>query len=413
MDLLRTDLRDDLDLSEHRILDADAYDTPWEHGSPHAAWRLMRALPAPYEGHTPDGVRIWSVTAFPDVVRVLRDTRRFGSEYGTILDVRHGDPAGGHTINLTDPPRHRALRVPTSKAMTTQALRRLGPTVRANVDRMIAPLLEPGVHDAAEHFLALAMAAMGPVIRIPEDMWPLIARAAMAGVAPSDTAYTDGDVGETLHFAHVELFGYLRETVAERRRKPGDDLISLLLTVEVEGRKLSDDDILLNCYSFLMGANTTTPHVATQLLHLLAARQDLGKRVLLGEDRPATVVEEALRWATPTNHLMRRVTEPVTLHGVDLEPGELVCAWVASANRDAAVFDDPYTFDPGRRPNPHIAFGVGAHICVGALSARTVIRLALDRIRERVTGLELAGEVRHLRSNFINGITSLPLEVRA
>lgn len=412
MDLLDTELRGGTPPSFDSILATESYDVPGRQDPPHALWRLMRDLPAPHEGHTADGVRIWSVTSFADVVRVLRDTGRFGSEYGTILDVRHGDPAGGHTINLTDPPKHRALRVPTSKAMTTHALRRMADVIEANVDRMVAPLLESGTHDAAEPFLALAMAAIGPIICVPEEMWPTIARSAMAGVAPSDPTYSDGDVRQTLHFAHVELLGFLREVVAERRRRPGDDLVSLLLTVEVDGERLSDDQILLNCYSVLMGANTTTPHVATQLLHAMSVREELGKRVLAGEDRTATVVEEALRWSTPTNHLMRRVTEPVRLHGTDLEPGDLVCAWLASANRDERVFTAPDEFDPGRHPNPHIAFGVGAHICVGALAARTVLRLALNRIRDRVTEVRPAGPVRHLRSNFINGITSLPLEVQ-
>jgi cytochrome P450 len=413
MDLLRTEGCPEVDPDTAGLFNPARYDCPGSAGIPHAAWRVLRSRPAPWMSHTSDGVRIWSVTTLRDVAAVLRDTRRLSSEYGTILAVRHGDPAGGRTINLTDPPRHRALRIPTSKAMTTQALRAMSGQIEANVREMVAPLLEPGVVDAAEVFLALAMAAMGPIVCIPADMWPMIGRAAMAGVAPEDPVYAAGDAPETLHSAHVELFGFLRSLVAERRRRPGEDLVSLLLTVEVEGKRLTDDEILLNCYSFLMGANTTTPHVATQLIHLMAGRPELFKEISAPHTRTTTVVEEALRWSSPINHLLRRAIEPVDINGVTVPRGELVCAWVASANRDEKVFSDPDSFVTTRRPNPHIAFGAGAHICVGALSARMVLRLALNLVLTRVSALELAGPVRHLRSNFINGITELPVEVRS
>lgn len=412
MDLLTAEHARDVELADLDLFDPTRFETAWDNSSPHAAWRALRTKAPLWESRTRDGVRIWSVTRFADVVRVLRNTRRFSSEYGTILDVRHGDPAGGRTINLMDPPRHRAVRLPTSRAMTTHALRALSKQIDANVERIIAPLCEPGVHDGAEVFLSLAMAAMGPIIGVAPELWAMIARAAMAGVAPEDPVYAAGGVRETLHTAHVELFTFLRGMLTERRRRPGDDLVSLLLAVEIDGQRLTNDEILLHCYSFLMGANTTTPHVASQLLHVLAVRPGLVSDLGSGAVRTATVIEEALRWSSPTNHLTRRTTEPVIIRSTTIEPGELVCAWVASANRDAEVFPDPDEFVPTRRPNPHIAFGVGAHICVGALSARMVLRLAVDKLVSRITGLELAGPVRHLRSNFINGITTLPVEVR-
>jgi cytochrome P450 len=412
MDLLTAPGPGRVRLDDIELFDSARYDSAEPYGAPHAAWRTLRAEAPLWPSRTADGVRIWSLTKFADVAAVLKDTRRYSSEYGTILDVRHGDPAGGMTINLMDPPRHRAVRVPATRSLASKALRSFAGEIERNVERMVAPLCEPGVHDAAEAFLPLAMAAMGPVLGVPRELWTTISRAAMAGVAPADPVYQAGDVRETLHSAHVELFTFLRGVIAERRRRPGSDLVSLLLEAELDGRRLSADEVLLNCYSFLMGANTTTPHVASQLLVAMAARPEVFKEISTGEASPASAVEEALRWATPTNHLTRRTTEEVVIRGTRIPAGELVCAWVASANRDEDVFARPYDFLPGRRPNPHIAYGTGVHVCVGALGARLVLRLALTRLLDRVTSVELAGPVRHLRSNFINGITALPLDVR-
>jgi cytochrome P450 len=406
MDLLTLDA-DRPELDDIDLFDPERFQTASQHG----AWRALRAAEPVWPSPSPDGVRVWSVTKYADVMNVLKDTRRYSSEYGTILDVRHGDPAGGKTINLMDPPRHTGVRRPTSRAMAATALRATAREINSNVERMVAPLREPGVHDFADGFLPLAMATMGPVLGIPEPDWTTIARAAMAGVAPSDPVYARGDQRQTLHSAHTELFGLLGQTIADRRRRPGKDLVSLLLSIKVDGEPLTADEVLLNCYSFVMGANTTTPHVASQLALVLAQRPDILARL---KGRPGLLphtIEEALRWASPTNHLMRRATEDVRLGGHTIRAGELISAWVASANRDEDVFERPFEFLPDRRPNPHIAFGTGVHICVGALGARVVLRLAMSKLLAGVSALEVAGPVRHVRSNFINGISELRVRV--
>jgi cytochrome P450 len=390
----------------------DLFDTErFRSASQLASWELLRAQAPVWPQEGPGQQRFWSVTRYADVRRVLADHRSFSSEHGTILAVLSGDLAGGKTINLMDPPGHTAIRVPTMKLLSTGAMLKRSGRIRELVRELLVPLRAGGVHDIAALLLPLPLLAVGDVIGIPREWWTDIPGWTMAGVAPEDQAYATGGAPESLRAAHYQLFAMFDELVRARRARPREDVISKLAGLEMNGRRLTHEEIILNCYSFVMGANTTTPHVASQLLLVYATQPELWQELRANPVLADGAVEEGLRWATPTNHLVRRVTADVTIAGSHLKPGDLVCAWVASANRDERVFTDPYVFDHRRAPNPHLALGTGIHFCNGGPAARLVLRLLLDELLPVVERFELAGEVSHLRSNFINGITRLPLRV--
>jgi cytochrome P450 len=380
-------------------------------GGQHAAWRTLREEAPVWRQAGPGGRHFWSVTRYDDVLRVIKDHRTFSSEHGTILAVLGGDLAGGRTINLMDPPRHGAVRVPTMTLLSTGAMLDRQRIIRERVRAMVKPLLCGGEFDLARLLLPLPLLAVGDVIGIPAEYWQDVPRWTMAGVAPADPAFAEGTVEETLQSAHHELFAMFHGLVRERRARPRHDVITGLLGVEMNGGRLRTEDVVLNCYSFVMGANTTTPHVASQLLLAFAERPHLWRQLRGAPERVDDAVEEGLRWSTPTNHLVRRTNKAVTIAGTDIGEGELVCAWVASANRDESRFHDPYRFDPRRSPNPHLALGNGIHFCNGGPAARLVLRILLEELLADVARFEVCGDVRHLRSNFINGITSLPLRV--
>jgi cytochrome P450 len=186
-------------------------------------------------------------------------------------------------------------------------------------------------------------------------------------------------------------------------------LISLLTRMEVDGRPATDEEVLVNCYAFIMGANPTIPQAASHLVLLAGRQPEIWERVRARRTLLPTALEELLRWSSPVNHLLRKATEEVVIGEVVVPAGGLVAAWIASANRDEAVFADPDSFDPARQPNPHVAFGYGSHRCIGSAAARTGLRLLIDEMATAVKSIELGGEVRHLASNFLNGITSLPV----
>jgi cytochrome P450 len=377
----------------------------------HAAWHRLRRDAPLWHQQTPDGVGFWSVTRYRDVAMVLMDDKNFSSAHGTILAVARGDSAGGKTINLMDQPRHADVRLPTMRLMSTHAARQRAPQVREHVRRLVAESFDAGgLVDVAALMLHLPMCAIGETIGLPAEIWAELPRWAMAGVAPEDPKYADGNAAETLKKNHHRLIAVFSELIRHKREHPGDDVISVLLDLDFGGRRMDEREVLLNCYSFAMGAVTTTAQVASQLVLALAQRPGAWQALRAAPDLVPATVEESLRWASPTNHLLRRVLKPVEVCGSRLEPGELVAAWVASANRDDAVFADPYAFNPRRSPNPHLAFGVGAHRCIGGPPAQLVLGLLLEEMLARLETFSVAGPVTHLRSNFINGITSLPVD---
>jgi cytochrome P450 len=401
-------------LNDDRVpLDAiDLFDaTRYAAGSQHAAWRTLRAEAPVWRQAGPGGHQFWSVTRYHDVLRVIKDHRTFSSEHGTILAVLGGDLAGGRTINLMDPPRHGAVRVPTMTLLSTSAMLSREAVIRERVRTLVKPLLSGGDFDLARLLLPLPLLAVGDVIGIPAEYGHEVPRWTMAGVAPADPAFAQGTVEETLQSAHHELFAMFYRLTRQRRARPRNDVITCLLGIQMDGVRLRTEDVILNCYSFVMGANTTTPHVASHLLLAFAERPDLWRQLRAAPERVDDAVEEGLRWSTPTNHLVRRTGKAVTIAGTAIGAGELVCAWVASANRDESHFVDPYRFDPRRSPNPHLALGNGIHFCNGGPAARLVLRILLQELLPGVARFEVAGDVRHLRSNFINGLTSLPLRI--
>lgn len=391
--------------------DIDLYDPArYAARSQHGAWHRLRREHPVWPRETPDGIRFWSVTRYRDVAAVLMDDKNFSSEHGTILAVAGGDSAGGKTINLMDQPKHAQVRLPTMRLMSTHTVRNRGDQVRARVRRLVADAFDTGgTVDVAELMLHLPMCAVGETIGLPESIFSELPRWAMAGVAPEDPRYAEGGPAETLRKAHHHLIAVFSELIRYKRAHPADDVVSVLLGLRPEGRPMDEHEVLLNCYSFAMGAVTTTAQVASHLILALAERPAVWRRLRDTPGLVPTVVEESLRWASPTNHLLRRTVAPVEIAGTRLEAGELVAAWVAAANRDDAVFADPYEFDPGRTPNPHLAFGLGPHRCIGGPPAQQVLGVLLEEMIGRLSEFHVDGPITHLTSNFINGITSLPV----
>ena len=382
-------------------------------GDPHPIWHQMRER-EPVRWHTcGNGLGFWSVTTFPEVHRVLRDARTFTSQRGTLLHLLGtDDPAGGHQMAVTDPPRHARMREPLQRAMAIKSVEAQTGLIARRVRRLIAGWLDREVCDIAATTAALPMAVTGTMMGLPEADWPRLTRLTTMSIAPDDPEFqVDGSPGATLRAAHRELFSYFHTEVHHRRRAAGDDLISVLLSMEVDGRRMEPSEIVSNCYSLLLGANVTTPHGPNAALVELMESD----RYAFWRSRPELIssgVEEGLRWSTPTNHFLRYATRDVCLRGVSIEAGDPVVVWLGSADRDAAAFVDPYRFDPGRRPNHHLAFGIGPHYCVGHTVARVSLRVWFEELFAAVEALEPAGPVQHLCSTFVAGIKHLPVTVR-
>ena len=378
-------------------------------GDPHLVWHALRER-EPLRWQASGEVGFWSVTRHDDVSMVLRDYRRFTSQRGTMLNILGvEDPAGGFQMAATDPPRHTQMRIPHNRALSGPALEQHRAHVHALVTRMLQPALDGEVLDLAQGTMLLATGMAGTLLGLPEEDWPWLARLLMAAIASDDPEYLlpEGPAA-TLHNAHRELFAYLQDHVRRRHRRPADDMISLLLTIPVDGEPLSPGSVVSNSYSLLLGGMVTTTQVPSATLVEMEGT-DLYAEWARHPEWFDTAVEEALRWSSPVNHFMRYATEDVELHGRTIRAGEAVVVWLGSADRDERVFADPYRFDLRRDPNRHVAFGYGPHFCVGHGAARMTMRLLFTELFRHFEAVELAGPPRHLHSYFVAGITHLPV----
>lgn len=382
-------------------------------GTPHALWADLRRDSPVIRQTLPDGRVFWSVASYREVTEVLRDATTFTSQRGILLDLLgQGDPAGGSELVATDPPRHTMLRMPLQRALAAKPVIAMRERLREIVCDTLAPLADGGVYDLAEHMRRLAMAVMVAVMDLPAKDWSRLAELSIASIAPEDPRFGRPDEAESvLRAAHRELFAYFHDIVRHRRAHPGDDLISLLIGTGWDGRPLNQGELVSNCYSLLLGGNVTMSQVPASTLTDLMGTATLDQ---WAADPSLLVsgVEEALRWATPTMHLMRYAVRDVKLGGQRVKADEAVVAWLASANRDEDIFPDPFTFDIRRQPNKHLTFGIGPHYCVGHSIVRVTLKLFFAELFSRFTDLAPAGPGVRLHSHTISGWAALPVAAK-
>ncbi|MFI9782960.1 cytochrome P450 [Kitasatospora sp. NPDC051984] len=393
-------------------------------GDPHTVWAAMRERAPLHLSRLPDGRSFHSVTRYHDACQVLGNHREFTSERGSLLNqLGHGDAAAGKMLVATDPPRHSELRRPLNRMFTGRGLARSEHRIRAAVRALLARALdgerapdgersldgEP--FDLAREATMLPMAIAGALMDLPEPDWADLVQWTGMAAAPQDPVFMIRNSHATLAIAHHRLFEYFEQQYEARKGTEGDDAFRLLMTMR-DG-ELTREEVVVNCYSLLLGANATTPHTVAGTVLALIERPEQFRAVRENPDLIPGLVEEGLRWTSPASSFLRYATEDVELSGGTVPKGGAVAVWVGSANRDADVFPDPYRFDVTRQENRHIAFGYGAHYCLGATVARLTLRIFFEEVLDTVEEFTLAGEPRHLTSNFVAGLTGLPVLARA
>jgi cytochrome P450 len=306
------------------------------------------------------------------------------------------------------------MRARLQKALAIKSIEKQQDMISRLVGEALAPLAADGGFDFAEAMLALPVAIGGESMGLPRADWPRLGQLLVASIAAEDPAYrAPGGTQATLDAAHRELFAYFQDLCHERRRNLGDDLVSVLITTEVDGRTMSPGEVVSNCYSVLLGAVVTTPHAPNYLMTERIADGTLDRWAADIAATP-TAVEEALRLGSPVSHFMRYAVDDTVVRGTRIRAGDAVVSWLGAANRDPAVFPDPERFDLRRRPNKHLAFGIGPHYCVGHTVARMSLKILFTELFQNFESFELAGDIEHLHSNFVAGIKHMPMvaEVR-
>ncbi|MFR9673723.1 cytochrome P450 [Streptomyces sp. TR06-5] len=374
-----------------------------------AYWRHLRTE-EPLYWHPGSGGRpgFWVISRYADVMALYKDNKQLTSEKGNVLVtlLAGGDSAAGKMLAVTDGKMHRNLRNVMLKAFSPKALQYISERVRANTTRLVVDAVRRGecdfAKDVAEHIPLNTISDMLGVPTADRDFLLTLTKSALSS---DEEGQSDTDAW----LARNEILLYFGELVAERRAKPTEDVISVLANSVVDGEPLSEEVIVLNCYSLILGGDETSRLSMIDSVRTLTDHPDQWRLLRDGRVTLESATEEVLRWATPAMHFGRRAVTDLELHGRVIAADDVVTLWNSSANRDEEVFENPYTFDLNRSPNKHITFGYGPHFCLGAYLGRVEVNAMLEALRTYTTGFEVVGEEQRIHSNFLTGLCGLPV----
>jgi len=385
------------------LVDPQLYAT----GDPHTIWRWLRRNDPVYWHEPSRGMPgFWVLSTYDDIVSVLGNPEVFSSAQGILLrPASHGpDPGGGRTLALTDPPRHRKLRSVIRPWFTERAVRKLTPTLRAITQTLLSDAAEKGVVEFVNDVAArLPLYVICHLMGVPdydrERLFEITSR-----------AFCSEDPSER-RSSHVQLMEYILALAEKKRREPEGDIISVLAAAEVDGRRLNEVELLLNCDNVFVGG-TENVRIAAAGGFLQFLQNPAQWHALRSDLRSLpTAVEEVLRWTTTPTHLLRTTRAAVRIGQLTIGEGERVTLWLPSANRDDNTFTSPDTFDIHRAPNRHISLGTGEHFCLGGILARAELQILYAEMALRFNGIEQAGNPTLLPSIVVNGPKTLPVRL--
>jgi cholest-4-en-3-one 26-monooxygenase len=410
-------------LEDINLLDLDRF----VEGVPFEEFALLRREAPVYLHPEPDGgPGFWVITKYHDIVKVSQDWATYSSaqgvvglsaaerQYGSDSDAappEAGDQAsqGAQLMMLNmDPPKHTKLRKLVNTGFTMARINKLEDAVRKVTTEILDNVADQGECDFVPAVSAeLPLQVIAELMGIPqEDRHKVFDWSnRMIGSADPEFHTSEGPLQ-----ASMEMFTYAEELASKRRSDPRDDLISVLIEAEVDGEQLTPLEIDVFFLLLAVAGNETTRNLISGGMIALFEQPDQWQRLRDDPSLCTSAVEEMLRWVTPVMYFRRTATHDMEVSGQPIKEGDKVSLWYISGNRDEDVFPNADSFDVGRSPNMHIAFGGGGpHNCLGLNLARLEIRVMFEELLRRMPDIEQAGPAARLRSNFINGVKHLPV----
>ena len=347
-----------------------------------------------------------AATTYQAVLDVERNPELFSNTGG----IRPETPGMPYMIDMDDPS-HVLRRKLVNAGFTRKRVMDKVPSIGTLCDALIDSVCERGECDFVRDIAGpLPMAVIGDMLGVlPEDRELLLKWSddLMTGLS----SHIDELTAQAVMDAFAGYTAFTMDIIAKRRSEPTDDLFSILVNAEVEGQRMSDDEIVMETLLILIGGDETTRHTLSGGTSQLLSHHDQRDRVVADPDLLPGAIEEMLRWTSPVKNMCRTLTADTEFHGAQLREGEKVMLMFESANFDQSVFGDPENFRIDRNPNSHMAFGFGTHFCLGNQLARLELRLMLERVLQRMPDLRFAdGAELPLRpANFVSGLESMPV----
>lgn len=394
-----------------------------EAGPPHQQWAELRAQPLTY--FEPEGFQpFWAVTRHADIVEISGRPEDFCNGEGIVLmnaeqaeRARNSEYAGMmKTIIEMDPPDHRMFRKVASGYFTPRGIERLDEIVTTSAKAVIDGLGSGGEADFVEkvtqqHPLRVLSTILGIE---PDQEQRLLELTSQLFGGDDPELQREGETRDEANAAlFMDFFAMFNEIIQDRRANPRDDLATMLATATLDNGEPLGDIETLGYYLIVFNAgHDTTRHSLTGAFQAFLDNPDQFERLKHDRSLMKTAVEEIVRYVAPVNYMKRTATRDLVYDGHEISKGDMFGLFYASANRDAAVFDDPERFDVGRSPNRHLGFGWAEHYCLGAHLARASIAALLEQLVERMEWMEAAGPAEYVASSFVVGPKHLPVRYR-
>lgn len=368
--------------------------------------------PEPAGSDFAGGPGFWVVTRHADVVNVSKRPDMFSSHVGgtSVRDFLGRDLAAVQQMMLnTDPPEHSKIRKIISHAFTPRTVQGMHDSIVGHARSVIAGLGDGGEMDLVTRFSAeMPLLVLAEILGVPAEDRHLLFDWTNRMVGFDDPAA--GDRASYVS-AFMELFAYSDNLTRNKRSHPTEDVWSMIVNAEVDGERLGDDDLDRFFQLLVIAGNETTRNLLNGFVLTMSQHPDQFQLLRDQPDLLPSAIEEVLRWHPPILQFRRTAVADVELGGAEIKAGDKVVISYASANRDEDVFENPDVFDITRAQNPHLAFGIGQHFCLGNAVARLEAKVLLGRLLERFDTIEVIGTPVRLRSNFVNGITELPVRL--
>ncbi|MEZ0363000.1 cytochrome P450 [Mycobacterium sp. pUA109] len=348
----------------------------------------------------------WAITKHKDVKEVSLRSDVFSSYENGVIPQFNNDISRENIevqrfvmLNM-DAPHHTRLRRIISRGFTPRAIERLREELNERAQKIVKTAAANDYGDFVEQVSCeLPLQAIAALLGVPQEDRDKLFRWSNEMTGSDDPEYADIDP----QASSVELITYAMQLAAAKAENPGEDIVTTLINADIDGEKLSDDEFGFFVVMLAVAGNETSRNSITHGMMAFADNPDQWE--LFKKERPETAADEIVRWATPVSCFQRTALEDYELSGVQIKKGQRVVMFYRSANFDEEVFDDPFTFNILRDPNPHVGFGgTGAHYCIGTHLARMTINLIFNAVADHMPDLTPLAQAERLRSGWLNGI---------
>lgn len=382
----------------------------WARGVPHDQFDLLRRDSPVHWHEEAGGSGFWAITKHADVKRISRDPRTFSSALGATF-IPDQDEETLMMLRLSvlnmDDPQHTRYRNIVAKGFTPRVINKLIEDIDARAVRVVDEVIARGecefVNDIASKVPIQTICTM---LGLDDELWPRMVELTNMMIGSLE------DIGgeNAGQMAAMEVYALCDQMAAARRAEPRDDIMTALVHAEVDGQRLDDGELNMFFVTLIVAGNETTRNLLNHAMLAFIDNPAEADRLRADPSLWPTAVDEMLRYGTSIHNFRRTAAIDTEIRGTPIKAGDKVVMYYAAANRDEEVFADPHRFDISRRPNDHVTFGGGGvHFCLGASLAKAQIRATMHEVVNRLGNPQLAGPVRRLRSDFVNGVTHMPI----